>query len=750
MLYFNKIPALYRMEFIMKSGRKIILLLGNVLLTIALVFFVIALFGEKRTGEAYIGDFDTTTFNENWSIVQGEKTYLVTLPTSLDDCQDTTILMKNTLPAYVNTGMRLCMRSALQEISFYIDGELRESYVGDNFPYVGEHLPSSYIMVDLTSEDAGKEISVHVKISDRSKLNEISIGYGNNAWFSLLLENLPVVVAAIILIIVGTVAVLFYFLLKNRMHFTGAICYLGQIMVIVGLWILSESHIRQLLFESPSYSSIFAYLLLEVLGGFVAMYFDEVQRHKYQKAYLVVEVLVFGQLTLNIILAITGIAEFYHTIIFSHIWLFIGFFVFIVAIFKDIKTGQVQKYSITALGMVIFLVFCAFEMLGYYLKDFHILGKYLCVGLIVLLFSTIIQAVLEEFERIRVTVEREKFQAELEQKVAEQTLELRNQQKRISELFVETVTALCEALDAKDRYTSGHSKRVAEYARMLAARLGKSKEEQDEIYRAGLLHDVGKIRIPAEIINKDGKLTDEEYNIIKIHPVTGYHILRGIAENSNIAIAAKYHHERYDGRGYPNGLSGKNIPEFARILCVADSYDAMASDRSYRKALPQEVVRAEIKKGRGTQFDPHIADIMLEMIAEDTEYALKQPELIQKRLLIIDNEILNHAIITDILHDEPQYDIISATSTADALDLLQKQIFDLILLDISTAETDGMEIPKFIRETYQIPVLLMAKDVNQRTSMEIANLSGEDFITKAFLPLMLKEMVHTMTEGRNY
>ncbi len=176
--------------------------------------------------------------------------------------------------------------------------------------------------------------------------------------------------------------------------------------------------------------------------------------------------------------------------------------------------------------------------------------------------------------------------------------------KKTEQMFLQTVMALSEAVDAKDRYTSGHSKRVADYARRIAQRLGKSSEEQDEVFRAGLLHDVGKIRIPEEIINKPGRLTDEEYNNIKIHPVTGFHILHGISEDSIIAIAAKYHHERYDGKGYPNGLAGEEIPEVARILGVADSYDAMASNRSYRNALPQEVVRSEIEKGRGTQFDP--------------------------------------------------------------------------------------------------------------------------------------------------
>ena len=343
----------------------------------------------------------------------------------------------------------------------------------------------------------------------------------------------------------------------------------------------------------------------------------------------------------------------------------------------------------------------------------------------------------------------EKIQIELENKVNEQTEVLIEQQKTIKDMFIQTVSALSEAVDAKDRYTSGHSKRVAEYSRMIAAKMGKSKEEQEEIYRAGLLHDVGKIRIPVEIINKPGKLTDEEFNIIKVHPVTGYHILKGISGSRPIAIAAKYHHERYDGKGYPNGLEGERIPETARILGVADSYDAMTSNRSYRKALPQEVVRAEIEKGRGTQFDPDIADIMLQMIDEDKDYTMKQSDWMQRKILVVDDEIINHKVITHIMREEPMYGITSVKSGKEALEMLEKQAFDLILLDVLMPDMDGLEVLKKIREKHSTPVVLMTADKTLDTSTEFAALGCDDFITKPFPPLLIKEVVHNMTERMN-
>lgn len=342
--------------------------------------------------------------------------------------------------------------------------------------------------------------------------------------------------------------------------------------------------------------------------------------------------------------------------------------------------------------------------------------------------------------------ELEKTRFELAKKVGEQTAELRNKEKAISDLYTQTVSALSEAVDAKDRYTSGHSDRVAYYAKLIAQRMGKSEEEQDAIYRAGLLHDVGKIRIPEEIINKPGKLTDEEYGIIKIHAVTGYHILRGISGGSDIAIAAKYHHERYDGKGYPNGLKGEHIPEIARILGVADSYDAMTSNRSYRKGLPQNVVREEIEKGRGTQFDPKVADVMLGLMDEDVNYEMRQLDNMFRRILVVDDEPMNFKLITHIMNEEPSYEIKFANSGALALDMLDLEEYDLILLDVKMPGMDGIDVLKAIRKKYSIPVVLMTGDRNLDTSVGFQQLGCDDYITKPFVPILIKEVIHNMTE----
>lgn len=219
--------------------------------------------------------------------------------------------------------------------------------------------------------------------------------------------------------------------------------------------------------------------------------------------------------------------------------------------------------------------------------------------------------------RVSHTIELVRLQRDLTAEVERRTKENEN-------LSLHIVQTLAEAIDAKDNYTNGHSGRVAEYSREIAKRAGWSQQRQDEIYMMGLLHDVGKIGVPDAVINKPAKLTEEEYEIIKKHPVLGDRILKKIKEMPNLATGARWHHERYDGKGYPDGLSEEDIPEEARVIAVADAYDAMTSRRSYRDILPQSRVRSEIESGRGTQFDPPFADIMLEIIDEDTDYRLKE------------------------------------------------------------------------------------------------------------------------------
>jgi HD-GYP domain-containing protein (c-di-GMP phosphodiesterase class II) len=180
-----------------------------------------------------------------------------------------------------------------------------------------------------------------------------------------------------------------------------------------------------------------------------------------------------------------------------------------------------------------------------------------------------------------------------------------------------TVGALCQAVETKDFYTRGHSDRVSRGSVMIAREIGMRGERVEAIGYAGMLHDVGKLGVPTKVLQKTGKLTEEEYAAIQLHPMRGLDIVREIGFLDEALAGIMHHHERIDGRGYPMGLAGDEIPEFARVLAVADAFDSMTSTRSYRGARPVEEAIAELRKWSGTQFDPAFVDAFVAAIKRD-------------------------------------------------------------------------------------------------------------------------------------
>jgi len=189
--------------------------------------------------------------------------------------------------------------------------------------------------------------------------------------------------------------------------------------------------------------------------------------------------------------------------------------------------------------------------------------------------------------------------------------------ERDNEIINESIETFTGFIDAKDPYTNGHSKRVALYTKRIAKECGYYGEELDRIYYMALLHDCGKIGVPDSILGKPGKLTEEEFRVIKSHTVRGGDILNSFKSLEDADEGARYHHERYDGMGYPEGKAGEDIPLIARMICVADSFDAMNTDRVYRKKLSKEQIVSEIENNKGKQFDPKFADVLLRLIQDE-------------------------------------------------------------------------------------------------------------------------------------
>ena len=321
--------------------------------------------------------------------------------------------------------------------------------------------------------------------------------------------------------------------------------------------------------------------------------------------------------------------------------------------------------------------------------------------------------------------------------------ELQQYQENLSSQLIDV---LCSTVEAKDQYTRGHSQRVAQYAREIMYRMGGDEKVLQEVYYIGLLHDVGKISIDDSIINKKGRLTEEEYEQIKLHTVAGYQILKHVDVIPDLAIGARWHHERYDGTGYPNGLAGDNIPLIARIISVADAYDAMTSNRSYHKIMPQSVVREEISRGMGRQFDPAIARIMLEMIDEDIQYDMKQSN--QNKvvsILLIDDDAVAHKLVQYSLLSE-NYSISSAYGGREGIEMLQESKYDLCLLDMEMPDVNGFEVLKWIRKNNQkIKVIFITAERDIEVIRRSEELGADDYITKPINPKILKESIKSLT-----
>ncbi len=191
--------------------------------------------------------------------------------------------------------------------------------------------------------------------------------------------------------------------------------------------------------------------------------------------------------------------------------------------------------------------------------------------------------------------------------------------EQFKEMTSQIIETIARTIDAKDPYTNGHSRRVAHYSVLIGQQMGLSEEDILFLRYAALLHDIGKIGIPDSILQKPGELTDEEYHTIKQHPQIGAEILKGAPLLKGVVVGARYHHEKWDGTGYLEGLSGEDIPLFARIIGVADTYDTMITDRPYHKAESKRAALDEVRRCGGTQFDPTIAKIMIDIISKELD-----------------------------------------------------------------------------------------------------------------------------------
>ena len=578
---------------IITSKRSFLVNFVNTVLLFAVVIFIHAVTGTADKGEANMGDFSVESLNEGWTLNNES----ISLPATIDVSDEKEFTIYNTLPGDIKDGMSMMFTTDHQDIVVSINGEVRESYTTDGFDYMVENLPNTNLVVNLYTKDANGQIAVtfKAKADNYSTINQVNYSYGNNVWFSLITKNIPVVLVGFILTIIGVVAFLVCLLIRNQMmENIQAMIYLSQTLVVAGLWIISESNLRQLLFGIPSLSTIFSYLFIELISVYIILYFDEVQKRRYRKSYLALAAIIIAQVVVNIILQIAGLADLYETLILSHFWTALAAGLGLINIVRDIKKRYIREYFITSIGMLTLIISAVIEMSNFFANKNFLLGLAPSIGFFTMLAMTIVQTIINEI-RLRGKI---------------------NDKQRL--IMKNSLEAIASAIDMREEYTSGHSIHVANYTKALAieARMYYSFTDEDieRFYNIALIHDIGKIVLPDYLFNRPGALTKVELEQVKQHTVVGSYLLGEMKNLADVTQAVRSHHERYDGGGYPDGLEGEDIPLIGRMIAIADSFDAMISPRVYKKRMRVSEAIEEIKDNAGSQFDPILANAFTSLL----------------------------------------------------------------------------------------------------------------------------------------
>ena len=557
-----------------------------------LIFLLCEIFGPSD--ESYEKHLYVQPLNDNWKItIGGQEPFTVNLPQRLKLAPNERVVLEKKLPMHIAEHECLLTRSSRQNMNIYIGGILRQMYTAEKLHYFAIDPPSTNIFVELSPEDSGKLIVIETVCSSQYSgfLNEVKIGTSAALWFTEIDSNSFSFVINAIIFSMGLFLLISCIALRTKMHYYSNLIYLSYGMICVAAWGICESRLRPLLFKMPSVPGVLVLVFLCLMSIPVFTYWNCIQKKRYTMLYNIVNTyLVAVCLTLLGLFAFKK-ADMFSGLNFIIVGISAGTLTLFVTTIIEAFRGSVKKYSFSAIGLLVVtvaaLVEIASEMVS---KRPFPPGTCLSVSFLFFLLMSIIQG-LHDFVK--------NFEDQFRQKDV---------------ITLKTIQTIAGVIDAKDKYTGGHSYRVAVYASTLAKALGKNQEYVDNIYFMGLMHDIGKIGIPDLILNKSGKLSDDEYLLMRQHTVIGAQLLNYVGNLEGLGDAVRYHHERYDGEGYPDGLRATEIPEVARILCIADTYDVMTSNRVYRTRLSDERVRDELLRNSGTQFDPIMLEAFVELI----------------------------------------------------------------------------------------------------------------------------------------
>ena len=581
-----------------KLARDIMAGILTVLIIGLIAYLVIGEMNKRPNNEPNLRNVETLT---DWDVVNKDGTTMpITLPNSSTLAGQNEVTLVKQLGDVPEVYDSLIVWSKGQKIELFINNELWYEYSPERADGYGINSTYLYLFVPLPKDMSDANIRiVFTAVLDRDggKLGEVLIGEQTACLLEIVKLNQLELFLGLFVLLLGIIALIISVILNLFTRREVHLYYLSCCVLIMAFWVVANCRARQFIFPNASIIRDCAYLVLPLIPFSFSLLLDRIQDERYHIGYMLIEIASIINLAIVAVLNYTGIAALSDTRIGSLIIIIIAILMTIVTIAYDLIKRKDRSYIHIAIGLMILAVCGAAQVVMEQVLSLSVIsGTFMSIGLIFLVIFGLLQAVM---------------------KIKKMNTDRDEAIEQVEHLSRTAMEALAKTVDAKDRYTSGHSLRVAEVACLIAAEWGWDDEQISELRFQGMMHDIGKIGVPDSVLNKPGKLTSIEFELIQSHTTVGSDILKNITSIPGVEKVARHHHERFDGNGYPDHLKGDEIPINARIICVADAYDAMNSDRVYRKALPKDTIRKEIINGRGTQFDPFLVDVFIKLIDED-------------------------------------------------------------------------------------------------------------------------------------
>ncbi len=529
----------------------------------------------------------TVLLNDGWKQESGETVDLENLPLG----NHTLVKDISGIPA---NGKALCLKSIDTNFSVFADG----APIYDYHPVIPKRLGMSYGMFIHTiaiPENTGElRLSVEpVFPGTPGSLTNAMIEDAGQYTADLFRNNLFSFWESSITLLIGILALLIGLTNAILMRSTGIdFISFGSACALIGFVGFNDTLLLQTLTNHPALIRVVTYVCLMLLPFPTLSFFASATGHSQSKLVPGMLVLCLVDFAAQVLLTYRGLTDYFYLVTISHFIILLGFLAAAWLVMCAVRKHTIRPELLRKLvgGLFACIAGVVTDLLRFHFFKSYGSSNFTRIG--VLALSVLIGVYL----------------------LGERTRALKQKQQETMTLVDEISKAFARVIDMKDRYTNGHSSRVAEYTAMLSRELGYDEETVRKYYCIALLHDVGKIGIPKSVLTKPGKLTREEYELIKSHTSKGYDVLKDISIMPELAIGAQAHHERPDGRGYPGGLSGDDIPRVAQIIAVADCFDAMYSDRPYRKRMNFDRVVSIISKVSGTQLTPDVVDAFLRLV----------------------------------------------------------------------------------------------------------------------------------------